>query len=98
MAVKDCASVPGTVTRGEQQFLVHAGECEAVLDLRSLWQKVVRAGCSRAIEELTGGQVVSFMSDDHIDPDIAAGVLMLEPDGTDPVAQAGIAAVDRAHG
>lgn len=97
MAVKDCASVPGTLTRGER-LLVQAGESEAVLDLRSLWQKVVRASCSRAIEELTGGQVVGFMSDDHTDPDIAASVLTVEPVGSDPVAQAAIAVIDRATG
>jgi uncharacterized protein YbcI len=94
MAVKDCASVPGTPTRGERQPLVQTGESEAVLALRRLWQKVVRTSCSRAIEELTGGQVVGFMSDDHIDPDIAAGVLMLEPVGADPVAQAAIAVAE----
>jgi hypothetical protein len=33
MAVKDCASVPGTLTRGERQPLVQADESEAVLDL-----------------------------------------------------------------
>ena len=85
-------------SRGERQPLVQAGESEAVLDLRRLWQKLVRTSCSRAIEELTGGQVVGFMSDDHIDPDVAAGVLMLEPVGADPVAQAAIAVVDRAPG
>ena len=69
-----------------------------MLDLRRLWQKAVRTSCSRAIEELTVGQVVGFMSDDHIDPDIAAGVLMLEPVGADPAAQAAIAVADRAPG
>jgi hypothetical protein len=77
---------------------LEAGESEAVLDLRRLWRKVVRTSCSRAIEELTGGQVVGFMSDDHIDSDIAAGVLTLEPVGADPVAQPAIAVVDRAPG
>jgi hypothetical protein len=69
-----------------------------VLDLRGLWQKVVRTSCSRAIEEVTGAQVVGLMSDDHIDPDIAAGVSMLEPVGADPVAQAAISVADRAPG
>ncbi len=98
MAVKDCASVPGKLTRGERQPLVQAGESEAVLDLHRLCQKVVRTRCTRAIEELTGGLVVGFMSDDHITPDIAAGVLMLEPAGADAVAQLAIAVVDRAPG
>ena len=85
-------------SRAASGTLVQAGESEAVLDLRRLWQKVVRTSCTRAIEELTGGLVVGFMSDDQITPDIAAGVLMLEPVGADAVAQLAIAVVDRAPG
>ena len=59
-----------TLTRGEQN-LVDAGESDAVLTLRRLWQKVMRNSCSRAIEDLTGRNVVGFMSDNRIDPDIA---------------------------
>ncbi len=66
-----------TLTRGERT-LVAAGEGEAVLDLRRLWQKVMRESCSRKIEELTGRKVVGFMSDNHIDPDIAVVVFILE--------------------
>jgi uncharacterized protein YbcI len=67
-----------TLTPGERS-LVDAGESKAVLDLRRLWQKVMRSSCSRAIEELTGRKVVGFMSDNHIDPDIAVEVFILEP-------------------
>ena len=67
-----------TLTRGERS-LVEAGEGDAVLNLRRLWQKVMRTRCSRAIEELTGRTVVGFMSDNHIDPDIAVEVFILEP-------------------
>jgi uncharacterized protein YbcI len=66
-----------TLTRGERR-LVDAGESEAVLNLRRLWQKVMRTSCSRAIEELTGRKVVGFMSDNHIDPDIAVEVFILQ--------------------
>jgi uncharacterized protein YbcI len=66
-----------TLTRGERT-LVAAGEGDAVLDLRRRWQKVMRDGCSRAIEVLTGRQVVGLMSDNHIDPDIAVEVFILE--------------------
>ena len=34
-----------TLTRGERN-LVDAGESDAVLDLRRLWQKVMRSSCS----------------------------------------------------
>ena len=73
-----------TLTRGELT-LVGAGEAEAVLDLRRRWQRVMRVSCSRKIEELTGRKVVGFMSDNHIDPDIAVEVFILEsvaPGGT----------------
>jgi uncharacterized protein YbcI len=66
-----------TLTRGERT-LVAAGESEAVLDLRRRWQKVMRSSCSRKIEDLTGRKVVGFMSDNHIDPDIAVEVFILE--------------------
>ena len=71
-----------TLTRGEQN-LVDAGESDAVLSLRRLWQKVMRTSCSRKIEDLTGRKVVGFMSDNHIDPDIAVEVFILEASGRD---------------
>jgi len=67
-----------SLTRGEQT-LTDAGEGEAVLDLRRRWQRVMKADLSREIEELTGRKVVGFMSDNHIDPDIAVEVFVLEP-------------------
>ncbi len=67
-----------TLTRGERT-LVDAGEGAAVLGLRRLWQGVMQNDCSRDIEELTGRRVVGFMSDNHIDPDIAVEVFILEP-------------------
>jgi uncharacterized protein YbcI len=66
-----------TLTRGERN-LVDAGESDAVLDLRRRWQKVMRSSCSRKIEHLTGRKVLGFMSDNHIDPDIAVEVFILE--------------------
>lgn len=66
-----------TLTRGERN-LVNAGESDAVLALRRLWQAVMRDSCSKAIEDLTDRKVVGFMSDNHIDPDIAVEVFILE--------------------
>ena len=67
-----------TLTRGEQT-LADAGEGAAVLDLRRRWQQVMNVHVSRQIEELTGRKVVGFMSDNHIDPDLAVEVFVLEP-------------------
>ena len=67
-----------SLTRGEQT-LANAGETAAVLDLRRRWQRVMQADVSREIEGLTGRRVIGFMSDNHIDPDLAVEVFVLEP-------------------
>jgi uncharacterized protein YbcI len=67
-----------TLTRGEQT-LADAGEHEAVLNLRHRWQMIMKNDVSREIEELTGRKVIGFMSDNHIDPDLAVEVFVLEP-------------------
>ena len=67
-----------TLTRGEQT-LADAGEDRAVLDLRRRWQRVMQVDVSREIEQLTGRKVIGFMSDNHIDPDLAVEVFVLEP-------------------
>jgi uncharacterized protein YbcI len=67
-----------TLTVGERT-LNDAGEAQAVLDLRRRWQRVMEVDVSQAIEELTGRKVVGFMSDNHIDPDLAVEVFVLEP-------------------
>jgi uncharacterized protein YbcI len=82
-----------TLTRGELN-LVEAGESDAVLDLRRLWQRIMRTSCCHEIERLTGRTVIGFMSDNHIDPDIAVEVFILEPIGTDPAVKAAIAVAD----
>jgi uncharacterized protein YbcI len=39
----------------------------------------MRSDCVAAIEDLTGRTVIAFMSANHIDPDLAAEVFVLEP-------------------
>jgi uncharacterized protein YbcI len=67
-----------TLTVGERT-LNDAGQARAVLDLRRRWQSVMEQEASRKIEELTGRKVTGFMSDNHIDPDLAVEVFILEP-------------------
>jgi len=69
-----------TLTHGERT-LSNAGQGRAVLDLRRRWQAVMQADVSREIEDLTGRKVIGFMSDNHIDPDLAVEVFILEPRG-----------------
>ena len=75
-----------SLTHGEQT-LADAGEARAVLDLRRRWQRVMQADVVREIEHLTGRKVIGFMSDNHIDPDLAVEVFVLErrrPGGDEP--------------
>ena len=67
-----------SMTIGEQTLADH-GEGQAVLDLRRRWQRVMQADVSKEIEQLTGRKVIGFMSDNHIDPDLAVEVFVLEP-------------------
>ena len=67
-----------SLTQGEQT-LADAGEGAAVLDLRRRWQSIMEADVSREIEQLTGREVIGFMSDNHIDPDLAVEVFVLKP-------------------
>jgi uncharacterized protein YbcI len=67
-----------SLTIGEQTLADH-GEGQAVLDLRRRWQRVMQADVSQEIEQLTGRKVIGFMSDNHIDPDLAVEVCVLEP-------------------
>jgi uncharacterized protein YbcI len=67
-----------SLTVGERT-LTDAGEGQSVLDLRRRWQRVMEADVSREVEELTGRKVVGFMSDNHIDPDLAVEVFVLQP-------------------
>jgi uncharacterized protein YbcI len=67
-----------SLTVGERT-LTDAGEGQAVLDLRRRWQGVMEVDVRREIEELTGRTVTGFMSDNHIDPDLAVEVFVLEP-------------------
>jgi uncharacterized protein YbcI len=67
-----------TLTIGEQS-LTDAGHSEDVLNLRRRWQSVMQKDMSTEIEKLTGRKVIGFMSDNHIDPDLAVEVFVLEP-------------------
>jgi uncharacterized protein YbcI len=68
-----------TMTTGERT-LADAGESEIVLDLRRRWQRVMQAEVSKDVEELTGRKVIGFMSDNHLDPDLAVEVFVLAPE------------------
>jgi uncharacterized protein YbcI len=67
-----------TLTSGER-YLADSDRAEQVLGMRRAYQEAMRADCIAAIEDLAGRRVIAFMSANHIDPDLAAEVFVLEP-------------------
>jgi uncharacterized protein YbcI len=67
-----------TLLKGER-ILVKDGHVDAVIDMRRRFQKTMRADLIAAVAEHTGREVVAFLSDHHVDPDIAAEVFILKP-------------------
>jgi uncharacterized protein YbcI len=72
-----------TLTKGERA-LVTRGRSEKVLALRSEFQTAMSDDAVAAIGRLTGRSVVAFMSTNHIDPDLAAEVFVLDGRGDAP--------------
>jgi uncharacterized protein YbcI len=71
-----------TLTKGEQT-LVQDGKAEVVLHSRRAFQDTMQNDAIRAVQELSGRRVVAFMSNNHIDPDLAVEVFILDPAGSD---------------
>jgi uncharacterized protein YbcI len=66
-----------TLTKGEQ-VLIKKGRSEQVLALRHEFQEAMREESSDKVAEITGRNVIAFMSANHIDPDLAAEIYMLD--------------------
>jgi uncharacterized protein YbcI len=67
--------------------LIDANDWEQVKVTRQAFQMAMRPAFSTAVEDITGRTVVAFMSQVHLDPDLAAEIFVLSPDGDDPVEQ-----------
>jgi uncharacterized protein YbcI len=67
-----------TLTKGERK-LVESGRAERVLQLRHEFQMAMREDLIELVEGATERKVVAFMSQNHIDPDLAVEVFVLEP-------------------
>ena len=67
-----------TLTKGERS-LVADGRSKLVLDMRKAYQTTMGADLVAGVEQLTGRTVIAFLSDNHIEPDIAIESFVLEP-------------------
>jgi uncharacterized protein YbcI len=62
-----------------ERTLLEAGELSTVLETRQRFQQAMRERFSSAVEEIMGRKVIAFMSQVHVDPDMAAEIFVLEP-------------------
>ncbi len=71
-----------TLTKAERT-LVELGREDTVVTTRRTFQQMMREELVRSVEELTGRQVVAFLSDQSAEPDFAVKTFILAGDGTD---------------
>jgi uncharacterized protein YbcI len=80
--------VQDLLTKGERS-LIRDGKQELVLETRRAYQQTMGADLTAGIEEITGRQVIAFLSANHLDPDLAVETFVLAPenDGRPPPGQ-----------
>jgi uncharacterized protein YbcI len=66
-----------SMTKAERT-LVHAGKDAEVLQLRRTFQETMQTDLVAIVERLTERRVVAFMSANHVAPDAAAEVFLLD--------------------
>ena len=66
-----------TLTKGERK-LVDKGLSDRVLQLRHDYQLVMREELIGIVERQLDRKVIAFMSQNHVDPDLAVEVFLLE--------------------
>lgn len=69
-----------TLTRGERS-LVSDDRDGLVLTMRKAFQSTMGHELVAGVEQILEGKVITFMSDNHIDPDFAVEVFILAPGG-----------------
>ena len=62
-----------------ERSLVKDGHGDAVIDMRRRFQRTMKDDLVAAVEEHSGREVLAFLSDHHIDPDIAVEMFILKP-------------------
>jgi uncharacterized protein YbcI len=66
-----------TMTKAERSLATN-GKVDHVLGIRRAFQELMEENLSAAVQTLTGRKVVAFMSANHVAPDLAAEVFVLD--------------------
>jgi uncharacterized protein YbcI len=61
-----------------EQTIMDSGEPERVVELREDFQRLMAARYKHTIEDLTGRQVVAFLSQAHVEPDITMEIFFID--------------------
>jgi uncharacterized protein YbcI len=67
-----------TLTKGERSLEL-SGEDRFVLESRARHQRTMRDDLIKTVERLAGRKVLAFMSANHLKPDMAVEVFVMEP-------------------
>lgn len=65
------------MSRAERN-LAASGDEEAVLEVRRRYQGAMEEELRSGVEDLTGCEVVAFLSSNHLEPDIAVEIFILD--------------------
>jgi uncharacterized protein YbcI len=68
-----------------ERTLIDADDWDQVKATRQSFQMAMRPQFTKAVEEITGRTVIAFMSQVHLDPDLAAEIFVLSPEDGDAV-------------
>jgi len=74
--------VLGGVYTDVEKTMIELQRAPIVHETRSAFQNALRHRFIAAVERLSGREVLTFMSDHHVGPDIEIELFMLTPDGT----------------
>jgi uncharacterized protein YbcI len=61
-----------------EQTIMDSGQPERVIELREDFQRMMATRYREVIEELTGRQVVAFLSQAHVEPDITMEIFFVD--------------------
>ena len=61
-----------------ERSLARGARGDAVTQMRHLFQETMASDYIAAVEQITGQNVIAFISGNHIDPDMAAEVFVLD--------------------
>ena len=63
-----------------ERSLIEDDKAELVAHMRRSFQQTMRKDMSAAVSELTGRDVIAFMSDSHLEPDYSVEIFVLAPE------------------